>query len=216
MDFENAVELFHEAFKSQLKPGENVISKFKLTQSTLILEQPLVTTSNTYTFPVQSNIQNQGAQFNTEIRLNMQDTFVPTHISLAFCHPSSAVDTTFTPDNYLNPFKYVNAAAMNTLYNGTVRFVIDNKVYLKQWDNWRHYMANQTQQTAPAGAGSPVDQQNGADDGFYPMQPFVILGGAQLLELFINVVQAPTAVDAFSRWRMTFRGVLAQGSTSVG
>ncbi len=77
-------------------------------------------------------------------------------------------------------------------------------------------MANQTQATAPPGAGSPVDQQNGADDGFYPMQPFVILGGAQLLELFINVVQAPTAVDAFSRWRMTFRGVLAQGSTSVG
>lgn len=216
MDFENAVRIFDNAFNPNHRQDVDVVSLFRLTQSELRLEQPLVTTSTQYLFPVLVNINNQATTaFNTEVRLNLQDSFVPTHVGIFLAKPTSSTDTAFALESYPNPFIFTNSQQMYALYNGQMQIVINNNRYTQNWDLWRHYKANQTQQTAAPGAGSPLDQLDGSEDGFYPMQPYVLLLGSQNIELTIKVPVAPTAVDANSRFVIKFRGILAQNSTVV-
>ena len=198
--------------------GWDAAVAFRLCQSTLIMEQPINQNgapTSFYIFPVLSNIQNQAAQFNTETRLAQTDSFVPTSVGIFLENPASATDTTFKPITWASPFTFANAAAMQAIYNGNMQLQINNVNYINKWDLWRHWLTAQTQQTAAFGAASPVDQWNGADDCFYPMQPFVIITGNQNIQLSIQLPIAPTAADTFSRIRIMFRGILAQNSTAT-
>jgi len=225
-DFNIAAKIFNNAFNpfvlsnGQQNPNYNpnfdAVTAFRLSQSTLRLEQPTSIASTLYNFPVLVNIQNQAQAFNTEIRLQQQDSFVPTHIGFFLALPGSTTDTTFKLMTYANPFILTNAAQMQAYYNGTLSIMINNVQYTQKWDLWRHWQTNQTQQTAALGAGSPEDQYLGSDDGFYPMQPFILLIGSQNIQLNINIPAAPTAVDANSRLVVMLRGILAQNSTVVG
>lgn len=211
-DFKNAVMVFESAFRNV----PNVVDEFRLTQSTLRLEQPIVANQNAYAFPIMNNQQSQwGGIFNTELRLRMQDTFVPTHVGMFLALPTSAQDAAYRLATFPNPFIFTNAVQYQALYNGQLTISVNNSQMLYSWDLQRHYVANQTQQTAAAGAGSPIDQANLADDGFYPLQPYVLFGGAQNVDLQIRLAVAPSAVDANSRIIVMFRGVLAQNSTPV-
>jgi hypothetical protein len=229
-DFRNVVEIFDKAFNPRFvfdkrsnqwvnNPDFDAMwdatSAFRLTQQTLRLEQPL-TTSTLYTFPILNNIQNQSSgQFNTEIRLPQQDTFVPTHIGIFLGLPGSTSDTTFLPKTYPNPFIFTNATQMQAIYSGVLKIMVNNVQYTNNWDLYRHWKTNQTQQTAALGAGSPEDQWDGSEDGWYPMQPFVMMIGSQNLVINIQLPAAPTAVDANSRLILMMRGVNAQNSTVV-
>jgi hypothetical protein len=224
-DFDVAVHIFNNAFNPvrlsngnpnpNYNPSFDSVSAFRLSQSVLRLEQPTVSTSTLYNFPVLTNIQNQAQQFNTETRLNIQDSFVPTHVGFFLALPSGVTDTTFKLMTYPNPVILTNAVQMQAYYNGVMSIMINNVQYTQKWDLWRHWQTNQTQQTAALGAGSPEDQFNGADDGFYPMQPFILLIGSQNIQVNINLPVSPTAVDANSRLVLMFRGILAQNSTVV-
>jgi hypothetical protein len=224
-DFNVAAQIFNNAFNPMLlsngmpNPNYNAsfdaVSAFRLSQSVLRLEQPTTSTSTQYLFPVLSNIQNQASAFNTEIRLNIQDSFVPTHVGFFLALPSGSTDTTFKLMTYPNPFILTNAVQMQAYYNGTMSIMINNVQYTQKWDLWRHWQTNQTQQTTALGAGSPEDQFLGSDDGFYPMQPFILLIGSQNIQVNINLPVSPTAVDANSRLVLMFRGILAQNSTVV-
>ena len=224
-DFNTAVQIFGNAFNpqhlanGQMNPNFNPyfdpVSAFRLSQSALRLEQPTVTSSATYLFPVLTNIQNQAQAFNTEIRLNIQDSFVPTHVGFFLALPSSGTDTTFKLMTYPNPAVLTNFLQMQAYYNGTMSIMINNVQYTQKWDLWRHWQTNQTQQTAALGASSPEDQFMGSDDGFYPMQPFILLIGSQNIQVNIQLPVSPTAVDANSRLVIMFRGILAQNSTVV-
>jgi hypothetical protein len=224
-NFDVAARIFNNSFNPSVlanglpnpnyNPSFNAVSAFRLSQSTLRLEQPCVATSTTYTFPVLINIQNQAAAFNTEIRLQQQDSFVPTEIGIFLALPSGVNDTTFKLMTYPNPFVLVNATQMQAYYNGFMNIMINNVQYTQKWDLWRHWKTNQTQQTAALGAGSPEDQYDGQDDSFYPMQPFILLIGSQNIQLTITLPVSPTAVDANSRIVILLRGVLAQNSTVV-
>src|SRR5882672_4966279 len=88
-DFDIAAQIFNNAFNPPTingqpnpnwNPSFSAVAAFRLSQSTLRLEQPTSASSSTYNFPVLINIQNQGQAFNTEIRLQQQDSFVPTHV----------------------------------------------------------------------------------------------------------------------------------------
>lgn len=230
MDFDNAVRIFNNAFNPKTIPNPNgpgmianpnyiqgwdPVQAFRLCQSTLRLEQPLTIANTNYNFPVLVNIQNQGAPFNTEIRLQLQDSFVPTHVYIGPGFPSGPNDTTWHPVTYPNPFLSANAAAEEAIYSGTMQLQINNVTYTKNWDVLRHRKTNQTQQTAALGAGSPEDQLDSSDDGFYPMQPYVLLIGSQNINLQVILPVAPTAVDANSRLVVIFRGIQAQNSTVV-
>lgn len=224
-DFRVAAQIFQNAFNpatlanGQPNPQYNMnfdaVTAFRLSQSTLRLEQPCVNTSTLYTFPVLINIQNQAAAFNTEIRLNQQDSFVPTHVGIFLALPSGTTDTTFKLQTYPNPALFTNATQMQAYYNGYMNIMINNVQYTQKWDLWRHWQTNQTQQTAALGSGSPEDQFMGSDDAWYPMQPFILLIGSQNIQLTINIPVSPTTVDANSRLVVMLRGVLAQNSTVV-
>ena len=206
-------EIAREIFAAQRMD----LQKIRLTQSTLRMEQPLTANQNLYTFPVLVNIQNQAQPFPTEIRLQQQDSFVITEVGIFLALSTGTTDTTFQLKTYTNPFVFTNATQMTSLYNnGVMKLMIDNDQWINNWDLWRHWYSPETQATAAPGANSPIDQFMGADYGWYPMQPFTFLTGAQNIELTIRLNnQAPTAVDANSRLIIMFRGVLAQNSTVI-
>jgi hypothetical protein len=224
LDFEQAVKIFQGAFNPKkisgqpnpnFNPDWDPVTAFKLTQATLRLEQPLSATTTQYLFPVLNNIQNQGAPFNTEVRLPQQDSFVPTHLGIYLGLPSSSTDASFKLITWASPFVFTNAATMQTIYNGQLKLMINNVQYIVNWDLWRHWKTTQTQQTAAFGAGSPEDQFDGSEDALYPMQPFVLLIGSQNIQLTITLPAAPSAVDANSRLIVLVRGIQAQNSTVV-
>jgi hypothetical protein len=223
-NFDVATKIFNNAFNPmyingllnpRYDPSFDAVTAFRLSQSTLRLEQPCTTQSTLYNFPVLNNIQNQAQAFNTEIRLAQQDSFIPTSIGIFTALPSGPTDTTFKLMAYPNPFILTNATQMQAYYNGKMSIMINNVQYTLNWDLWRHWKSNQTQQTAALGAGSPEDQFDGADDGFYPMQPFILLIGSQNIQLNIQIPVSPTAVDANSRLVIILRGIQAQNSTVV-
>lgn len=219
-DFNNAVRIFDNVFGKAVRakypndPTANVIDEFKLTQSAVRLAQPLAVNTQLYTFPVMNNQQSQGGQlFNTEIRLNPQDTLVPTHVGIFLSNPGAVDNTAYRLFSYPGQADFTNGAAMRALYNGQLLIAVNNYQYTYNWDLQRHWFSPQTQQTAPFGAGSPEDQNDFSSDGFYPMQPFVLFGGAQNVKVQIELDAPPTAVDSFSRYEIIFRGILAQNST---
>jgi hypothetical protein len=231
-DFTNVVRIFDNAFnpkyvidktsgKYVVNPSYDAlwdaVSAFRLTQQTLRLEQPMVAGSNVYNFPILNNIQNQAQQFSTEIRLAQQDTFVPTHIGFFLEYPSGVNDATFQIKTYPSQILSAQPVQEQAYYNGVLNIMVNNVQYTSNWDLWRHFVTNQTQQTAALGAGSPEDQLNGSADGWYAMQPFVLMIGSQNIRISVTLpaAGAPTAVTANARLCLMLRGVLGQQSTVV-
>lgn len=218
-NFMVAAHIFFNAFKARMRwtRVEEAIEQFKLTQSALRLEQPLIANQNQYTFQVQDNQPGAGGViFNTELRLRMQDTFVPTHYSISIGNPTSAVDTAFRLFSYPNQFIFGAAAIqMRALYNGQLSLKLNNYDFVYNWDLQRHNYVPQTQQTAAFGAGSPEDQIDWSTDTFFPANPYVILGGSASVLPQIILAAAPTVVTAFSRFVLRMYGVNAQTSTPV-
>lgn len=205
--------VFNNAKRALKAAGIN-LAKARPTQSFLRLEQPFSTTKANYLFPILIN-QNSPQIFNTETRLNLQDSFVVSGIQVAVGLPTSSTDATFKKQTYLNQFLFTNAIAMSVLYNGNLTLMVDNVQFIPNWDIERHLVVPETQQTGAFGIGSPIDQYNGSEMGYYPVEPNVVLIGSKNLQLQINLPAAPSAVDANSRIIVTLRGILAQNSTSV-
>jgi hypothetical protein len=224
-DFKIASKIFSNAFNPQklsngqpnmkFDPNWDPVSAFALTQSELRLEQPLVTTSAIYNFPVLSNIQNQAQQYPSEIRLNLQDSFVPVRLGVYVALPASNTSTAFSLHTYFNSEVFASYVAEEALYNGQMKLMINNKQYINGWGLIRHRKVNQTQQVAAAAVGALIDQFDGTEDGLYPMQPFVLLLGSSNIQLQVVLPNAITAVDAGARLVLRFEGVLAQNSTVV-
>jgi len=210
-DFDIAVSLFARTYRMS---EQDVIDQFRPTQSRLRLEQLAVTTSATYNFKA---LVNQGNPFNTEVRLNLQDTFVPTHVGFYMGAPTSSTDSAWIPQTYLNPFVFgaANAAAMNSIYNGNMSIMLNNDQYVNNWPIMWHWQSPQTQQTAAAGAGSPLDEFDGDSYSLRSMQPFVLLVGSQNIQIQIALQNAPTQVLANSRLMLVYDGILFQNSTVV-
>ena len=205
MVFENAQRALTAAY-----PGAD-IRKFKLTQSFLRLELALSTAVTRYQFQILN--QTAGSQFNTEQRLNLQDSFVISSLGVFIGKPSGSTDTTFELDTYCDTVKYTNAAAMNAIYNSVLQIAVNNDVIVPAWDVSRHFYRPQTQTTAAA--NSPLNQKRLAEDGFYAVEPNITAVGSKNTVISVNLQAALSAVDANSRLIVYLRGVLAQNSTVV-
>ena len=209
MVYENSKMAMINAF------GPDVLRKVILTQGSLRFEQPLVAGQTLYTFPI---LDNQAIFSNTEDRLKLQDSFVISSIFIGTGAPSSSTDNTFTPDTYPNTQKYgANAAPLATWWNaGNLQLTVNNRIVTPKWDLWRHFNENQTQQTAALGAGSPGDQTRGSFDGWFPVEPNVVMIGQKdtILQVILKGAGL-TTVLANSRGIIMVRGVLAQNSTVV-
>lgn len=205
MVYDNARSLLAAAF-----PGQNP-SNFKCTQSYLRLELALSTAITNYQFQILN--QTTGAQFNTEQRLNLQDSFVISSLGVFLALPTGATDTTFELDTYPSPVKYAQDVPMTTLYNGQLQIKINNDVVVPAWDIQQHFYRPQTQLTAAA--NSPLDQKRLAEDSMIAVEPNIIAIGSKNTQISIVLPTAMTAVDANSRVVLLMRGVLAQNSTVV-
>ncbi len=211
--YENAVKLLQQAGVS--------VDLSKCTQSDLILEQQAVVNKTQYQFPVLTN--NNGPSnslFNTEIRLNQQDSFIAAAWGFFIAKPSSAIDATFIVQTYPNATVFSTAgvaAAAETLYNSIATIAVNNDIILPVWSLSRHRLVPQSQQVAAAANqnGIALSQIDLSSDGFYPVEPNLLFIGSKNTVINVILPAALAAVEAFQRMRIHYRGVLAQNSTII-
>jgi hypothetical protein len=191
----------------------------KNTMSDLVLEQALSVASTNYNFPV-TNTQANGTPFNTEVRLNLQDSFVASSWGVFLLAPTSATDATFRALTYGSAAVLTTggaAAAAETIYNSTARITVNNDVLFPIWHLSRHRMVPQSQQVTAAANqnGIAEDQIDLTTDGFYPIEPYMVFIGSKNIQVQVILPAALAAVQAFSRLRIHYRGLLMQNSTTV-
>lgn len=207
--YENSKEALRKAFPNI----PNIAEICKLTQSTIRLEQPLVVGNTNYQFPV---LVNQEIFSNTEKRLLQQDSAILYQMGLFAGAPASATDNAFVPDSYPNAVKYgANAAPLQALWSGNISIAVNNDILTPNWDVWKHYNAPETQQTAALASGFPADEMRGSFDGFYPVEPNLVLIGSKNNVINLTLPVGLTAVKANSRVILILRCVIAQNSTVV-
>lgn len=228
--FVTAKKLFYKAFRNQFPQGAagdaqcmNYVESLKLSQNEIRLEVNLVTTASNFVFGLTPNQQNStGVTFLTENRLNLQDTFCVNEYGILVAQATGGnpnQDTTFKLNTYGNTqvFAAADAAALDSTFyaNGGFQIKCNNDVIMPYRGLWNHYYAPQTQQTAALGAGSPKDQQRGAEDGFITSEPNIVLVGSKnyVPEIVLKAAMASAAANL--RCVLIFRGVLAQNSTVV-
>jgi hypothetical protein len=195
----------------------------KLTQSDLVLEQQLNIAFSNYTFPVLTN--NNGPAntlFNTEIRLNQQDTLIAGAWGFFLGEPLSVIDTTIIWHSYPNPLSFAavgEAAALETIYNSYAQVLVNNDVVFPVWHMSRNRLVPQTQRnTAATALGSyAYDQIDLSSDGFFPLEPNLNIIGSKntVVSLKMPAAVAVIGVAGFTRMRMHYRGLLAQNSTII-
>jgi hypothetical protein len=226
-----AKDLFFGAFRNMFPDDakgaamcRDYVNTRKLSQSEIRLEVQLNGTNNTFNFGLTTNQQSSspgGVIFNTENRLTMQDTLCCNEYGIFVGEPASATDTAWELKTYGNgvTFAAAVAAALNTTFysHGSFRITANNDVVMPYRGLFNHWYRPETQQTAAFGAGSPLDQIRGSEDGFITAEPNILLAGNRgyIPQLVLPVGLGAAGVGAFTRAIIVFRGVLAQNSTSV-
>ena len=189
-----------------------------LTQSYLRSEVALSTSIANYHLPVLVNDTQNGAVRVNEKRLNLQDIFVASEIAVLigvgsststkaalYTYPNGVIFTAATDDDLLS------------IYNGSLNLTINNSQVLPAWDVYRHYCVPQTQGGVGITAQTifPVDQNDGAADGFYPVEPGIVFNGAANINFQLTANGAPASVLANSFICVIQRGILLQNVTTV-
>lgn len=193
----------------------------KWSQNEIRLEVELNTTTSNYLFAVTTNDQNTtGVKFITEQRLDLQDTLVASEYAIFLANPSSRDDVTFDLFSYANAVAFAAAdlpSLRGTFYKqGYFYCTADKDVIIPYRGLLAHYKANQTQQTAALGAGSPQDQVDGSEDGFITDEPNMYIIGSKGYKPSIILPKALASLtNAFTRAVIIFRGNLAQNSTTI-
>lgn len=194
--------------------------KAVLSQSFLRLEVALSTNKTLYQFPILQNDNTNGAAFNTENRLALQDAFYVSSMALLFAAPASTTASNFQLCTYPNSTQFgANAAELYNFYNSSLSLIVNNRQIIPSYDLYRHYSVPQQQQTTDADyTGSGInyyDQQDGANSAFYPIEPGWVIVGSKNNSLQVSLPNALASVQANSRAVIIFRGHLAQNVTPV-
>lgn len=203
MVFENAKNLVRSLGYS--------VEQAKLTQSYLRSEVALSTSIANYHIPVLVNDTQNGASRVNEKRLNLQDIFVVSELSVLI---GIGTGTSTTAKLYTYPnvtaFSSTSEDDLWSIYNGFLNLAINNENILPAWDVLRHYNANQTQQTATA-----VDQFNASSDTFYAVEPGIVMNGAANINFQLTANGAPATITTNSFICVIQRGILCQNVTTV-
>lgn len=198
----------------------NWVNGRKLSQGEIRLEVELNVNNNIFSFgllPTQKN--STGILFNTENRLEQQDSLIASEYGIFVGQPASREDTTWQLNTWGNPniFTAADATALNeTFYShGFFQMRVNNDVILPYRGLFNNLYKPQTQQTAALGPASPADQIRGAEDGCITMEPNMLLIGSKN---YVPQVVLPTSLASaseFERCVVIFRGILAQNSTVI-
>lgn len=228
--YEQAKKTFYVAFRDKFPMGPQgdaecmaYVNSLKLSQSEIRLEVGLTTNGTTFNFGVTQQQANTGnVLFNTENRLNLQDSLCVSEYGFFVAKPSSATDTTYRLRTYGNATEFstanVSAAIDGTLYgNGYFRLTCNNDVLIPYRGLFNHRYVPQTQNGVGVTAQTvfPQDQLRGAEDGFVTCEPNLVLIGSKNYVPQIVLPAALAAVETNQRAVMIFRGILAQNSTVI-
>jgi hypothetical protein len=184
----------------------------KLTQSYLRSEVALSTSIANYHIPVLVNDnQNASGPRVNEKRLNLQDIFVTTEIGV-FIGIGTSTNTAAKLYTYPNATAFTSTSDDDlwSLYNGFLNLTINNEQLLPSWDVIRHYFVPQTQQSA-----STTDQWAAGSDGFYPVEPGIVMNGAANINFQLTANGAPATITTNSFICVIQRGILCQNVTTV-
>lgn len=192
-----------------------------LTDSTLRLEQQLLTTKTQYQFAVLTN--NNGPSntlFPTEVRLNQQDSFIAYAFNFYIGEPASVGDCAYIDYTYPSPTVFLGvgeAAALETLYKSYLKITVNNVVKIPTLHMGRFYFVPQSQKVAAAANQNGIgnDQRDGSTDGSSLLVGLITFIGSKnnLIELFMPAAMA--VVGANTRGILEPRGLLAQNSTII-
>jgi hypothetical protein len=211
--FENAKNLVANA-------GFNV-NQAVLSQSYIRSEIAMSTSTTSYHVPVLVNDTQNGNTFATENRLNLQDAAVISSVGVYVAIPASASTTAFPLYSYPNAVVFSTsgaATALYNLYNGYMQMNINNRVIVPSWGLYKHLAVPQTQQGSQAGAtNGGIDQFDGTSQGYYPMEPNVVLVGSKNNQISLNLPSAIGTLQAGVAPRIVviFQVILAQNVTPV-
>ncbi len=217
--FQNASNAVKRAGQS---PANAVLS-----QSYLRLETGLVAGNTQYKFDILVNENTQTTNFNTQLKLNLQDSFIVSQIGFFLATPSSNTATNYRLLTYPNKTAFNtagSAAACNSIYNGYMSLTINQRTIIPNWDLYKHLDVPTTQQNMITGSfiASPLgtladDENNASDFGFFPCEPNIVLVGSKKNDLTVTLPSGipAGAVHPDSRLVCIFRGILAQNTTSV-
>ena len=210
MVFENAKTLVRSLGYS--------VEHAKLTQSYLRSEVALSTSIANYHLPVLVNDTQNGASRINQKSLNLQDIFVLTDLAV-YIGVGSATSTKAQLYSYPNSSIFTAATDDDlwSIYNGYLNLTINNEQVLPAWDVLRHYFAPQTQGGVGITAQTvfPVDQFDASNDGFYPVEPGIVMNGAANINFQFTANGAPATVLANSFICVIQRGILCQNVTTV-
>jgi hypothetical protein len=210
--FDNAKSLVQNA-------GFNV-NQAVLSQSYIRSEVAMSTSTTSYHVPVLINDTQNGASFATENRLNLQDAFVVSNIGVFVSIPAASTTTAFQYYTYPNAQAFTTsgaAAALYNLYNGYLQVSINNRTIVPSWDLYKHLFVPQTQQATSTGTNTAIDQNDGSEFGYYPMEPNVVFVGSKNNQVSLNLPSAIGTLQASTAPRIIviFKGILAQNVTPV-
>jgi hypothetical protein len=208
----------YEIAKATLAQAGISAKTAKLTQHTLRLEALLTTSATQYQFGVLVNQQSPGASgssFNTEVKLNLQDSFFVHEIGVFIANPSSATATGFRLLTYPDSLVFTTSgvpAATQALYNGNISLSVDNDTIVPNWDLIRHNnIPNPNSYAVASGQNPPMTSGfDGTTQGLAPVEPMWILNGKQNINLRLNLQSALAAAETNQRVVVLLRGHLAQ------
>jgi len=209
-----------ESFSNNIAACRQWVNNRKLSQGEIRLEVELNTQNNRFVFGMTPNQANStNVVFNTENRLNLQDSLIASEYGIFVAQPTSRTDTAYVLNTYGNTqvFAAADAAALDSTFysNGFLQTKVNNDVVIPYRGLINHWYKPQTQQTAPLGAGSPKDQLRGAEDGYVTQEPNLLLIGSKNYQPEIVLPAALASAAPFLRAILIYRGVLAQNSTVI-
>jgi len=211
--FDNAKALVQNA-------GFNV-NQAVLSQSYIRSEIAMSTTTTSYHVPVLINDTQNGNAFATENRLNLQDAAVISSVGIFVSIPTNASTTAFPLFSYPNAVTFSTAGAataLYNLYNGYMAISVNNRTIVPSWGIYKHLVVPQFQQgTSTSVTNGGIDQMDGTDQGYYPMEPNVVLVGSKNNQISLNL---PSAIGTLQsgvapRIVVIFQVILAQNVTPV-
>jgi len=195
------------------------VSQAVLTQSFVRSEVAISASVTNYRLPIVIT-DNSSTIFNTMKPVNLQDIHVVSSLFIGLAAPASSTDTAFPVCSYPSigaGFSAAQADAALTLYNGFFSLNVNNQLVVPSIDILRNYFVPQTQGGVGITAQTvfPVDQWDAGDNGFYPVEPNILLNGGANIVANIVLPAAISTVKADSRIVAIFRTILCQNVTSV-
>jgi hypothetical protein len=192
----------------------------------VIRSEVAITSAQQYQLPILVNQQtlNGATPRILNIPLQLQDIFYCSQLLIGWT-VASATATDGKIYTYPNATAAGSAGAttaMQTLYNGRFSLQMDNRNILPNWDIARHWQANQTQQNTNFNVAAPtspaqytIDQLDLSEDGFYPVEPGLILNGGGNINAQISLPGSIGTIPTNAAIVVLFRGILIQNSTTV-